>query len=172
MMGHHVLTIALFGIAHRFHVQRMGFLVLALLNFSNPFMHSAKVLNYLGQPPSVKTPAFVVFGLSFAISRCVIFPMMLKTSLDAVLEHVRAGDNSVIKPAVVCFLGLGALQLLQFYWLHRIVRCDALMFSLPAFCLAALRLSRPLSWRAWLCVQLSIQRRYARALTGLRAAGC
>jgi TLC domain len=123
MLGHHVLTLCLFVIGHVFHVERMGFLVLALLNFSNPFLHFAKIMNYTGQPAHVKAPAFLLFAISFAISRCVIFPMMLKTSGDAVLQHLADGDRTVIMPAIVCFTGMGILQLLQFYWMHRIIKC-------------------------------------------------
>jgi TLC domain len=135
MFGHHILTLGLFVMAHAFHVQRMGFLILSLLNFSNPFLHCAKILNYLGKPPAVKTPAFMLFAISFAVSRCVIFPMLLAKSVDAVREHLAYGDRTVVVPALVCFTGVAALQLLQFYWMHRIIKCAAYSLVATTLCM-------------------------------------
>jgi TLC domain len=135
MIGHHILTLVLFVAAHTCRVERMGFLVLALLNFSNPFLHFAKIMNYTGQPANIKTPAFLLFAVAFALSRCIVFPMMLKTSWDAVHQHLQDGDRTVLVPAVVMLGGNGVLQLLQFYWMHRIIRCATQW--LGSLCLAA-----------------------------------
>jgi hypothetical protein len=123
MLSHHVLTLALFVVGRVFSVDRMGFYILALLNVSNPFMHAAKVLNNVGASKGIKALAFLIFGCMFALSRCMLFPMLMVTSMKAVIEHIRDGDMTVVTPAIVCFTGLTALQLLQFYWLVRIIRC-------------------------------------------------
>lgn len=124
MLGHHVLTLGLFSLAHVFHVQRMGVLILAMFNFSNPFMHVAKVLHGANAANPAKASAFMLFAVAFAVSRCVAYPLLLRAMLQEVAAHIRAGDRRPIVPAAFCFAGLFALLLLQFYWLARIVRCE------------------------------------------------
>jgi ABC-type antimicrobial peptide transport system permease subunit len=123
MVAHHVLTLMLFSVSHIFNTQRMGLLILAIFNFSNPFMHTAKVLHYVKAMKSFEVVAFGLFACSFAISRCAGFPLLLRSIFHTVLERVRTGDHRVVVPAFFCLIGLAALQLLQFYWLARIVRC-------------------------------------------------
>jgi hypothetical protein len=123
MVAHHVLTLVLFSVAHMFNTQRMGLLILAIFNFSNPFMHTAKVLHYVKAMKALEVVTFSLFGLTFAISRCVAFPLLLRSIFKKVLERFQIGDQKVVIPALFGLVGLAALQLLQFYWLARIVRC-------------------------------------------------
>lgn len=123
MLGHHFLTLALLGFAHIYNVQRMGFLILALLNFSSPFMHAAKILHYGGAPGAAKSGTFVVFAAAFALSRCILFPKLLWTIVAAVRERLERGMHEVIVPAGIMMTGLVMLQVLQYYWMHRIIMC-------------------------------------------------
>lgn len=123
MVGHHFLTLALLGLAHAFNVQRMGFLILALLNFSSPFMHAAKIMHYGGAPGGAKAGTFILFAAAFALSRCVLFPRLLWTIVGAIRERLARGQTEVVLPATILMSGLVLLQALQFYWMRRIVRC-------------------------------------------------
>lgn len=149
MLGHHVLTLGLFSVAHLFHTQRMALLILAIFNFSNPFMHVAKVLHGANAAKPAKAGAFMLFAAAFAVSRCVSYPLLLRVMLQEVAKHVRAGDRRPIIPAAFSFAGLFALLLLQFYWLARIVRC-ALAATLatpgPGYSVALHAARRPAGW--------------------------
>lgn len=123
MLGHHMLTLLLFACAHVFNVQPMAFLMLAILNFSSPFMHFAKVLHHVRASKVVTAPAFLLFAAAFASSRCVLFPRLIVSSFITARERMADGDGRVLVPLIVCMLGLCTMQVLQFYWLGRILMC-------------------------------------------------
>eukprot|EP00892_Ulva_mutabilis_P008135 jgi/Ulvmu1/5694/UM024_0041.1 len=122
MVGHHFLTLLLLAFGHIFHVQRMGFLILSLLNFSSPFMHAAKIMHYSGARKPVKAGTFILFTAAFALSRCLLFPRMLLYIVATVRERLGNGETEVILPSVITLSGLSLLQVLQYYWMLRIVR--------------------------------------------------
>lgn len=123
MVGHHFLTLALLALAHVFNVQRKGFLILALLNFSSPFMHAAKIMHYGGAPGPLKAGLFILFAAAFALSRCILFPRLLFSIVGAIRERLALGQMEVILPSSILMTGLVLLQALQFYWMLRIVKC-------------------------------------------------
>lgn len=122
MMGHHLVSVSLIVSSHVFHLQRMGYLLLAILNISNPFMHFAKVVYHRGFGLSVTKPCFMMFAIAFCISRCVCFPVLVYgTSIAEMLRRIEGGEQ-VLGIGIVCLSLLTALQLLQVFWMVRIVR--------------------------------------------------
>lgn len=122
MIGHHFVTLALMSVQHVFHVQRAGLLILALLNLSSPFMHAAKLVYCVGGMPRLKAGLFVLFTAAFGASRCIEFPRMLLSMAFVAVTTAQRGTKDIALPATVCFSGLGALQVLQFYWMRKMIK--------------------------------------------------
>ena len=65
MVAHHLITVVTFAAAYLFQVERVGLLLLGILNISNPFLHFSKVLHYAGHG-GAKVAAFAAFEIGRA----------------------------------------------------------------------------------------------------------
>eukprot|EP00887_Chlorella_sp_A99_P007186 scaffold2.g7186.t1 len=120
MMLHHAATLVLILVSFSFNLTRIGILVLAVYSFSNPFLHFAKAVKQLELST---TPAFLLFGGVFFLTRVVLVPL---TVLRASLLESRRDVPHLVDDYWPVYAGCNALLLalygLQLVWMRGIVR--------------------------------------------------
>lgn len=121
MKMHHVASILLLVLSKAFNLTRGGVLVLTLFGISNPALHAAKLCNHL--VPSIRIPAFVLFALTFFVTRVVLVPLIIlklswfdsKTLIPYAVED--------FYPAYILFnVLLSILYAMQIQWMIAILR--------------------------------------------------
>jgi hypothetical protein len=125
MIIHHFAALATLLVSYAVHFNRIGILILAVFNLSNPFLHLAKTCNQL-EVEALRVPAFAFFAATFFVSRIVMVPLLI-------LWPGVVGIMSVVSPAVLqlpAFWGIygvlnslmAVLYILQLVWMRSIFR--------------------------------------------------
>lgn len=123
---HHIITIALIWCSYRFHFTWMGLAVYITMDVSDFFLALSKTLNYLNSKATV--PFFIIFVFSWIYLRHYINLKILWSVLTEFksvgpweLNWVTQQYKCYISQPIVFFL-IGALQLVNGYWLYLILR--------------------------------------------------
>ena len=126
LVFHHIVTIALIWCLYRFHFTWMGIAIYITMDISDFFLSISKTLNYLDSPMTI--PALSVFVVSWIYFRHYL---NLKILYSVLTEFRTVGewelnwdtqqDKCYISQPTVFFL-IGALQLVNAYWLFLIFR--------------------------------------------------
>lgn len=116
-MIHHIATITLILFSYVANYIRIGTLVMAIHDVSDVFLEGAKCLHYLNYKNTAEL-IFVVFAITFIVSRIIIFPFwILHTSAIKSWE--------VVGPFQSCYLFnalLFVIQCLHLYWASIIMK--------------------------------------------------
>lgn len=123
---HHIITIALIWCSYRFHFTWMGLAVYITMDISDFFLATSKTLNYLDS--IITGPFFVIFVLVWIYLRHYLNLIILwsvltefKTVGHWELNWITQQYKCYISQPIVFFL-IGALQLVNAYWLFLIFR--------------------------------------------------
>lgn len=126
LVFHHIVTIALIWCSYRFHFTWMGIAIYVTMDVSDFFLSFSKTLNYLDSP--LTEPFFLIFVLTWIYLRHYINLKILwsvltefKTVGPWELNWVTQQYKCYISQPIVFFL-IGALQLVNAYWLFLILR--------------------------------------------------
>lgn len=126
LVFHHVVTIALIWNSYRFHFTWMGLAVFITMDVSDVFLACSKLLNYLDSP--LTAPFFAVFMVVWIYLRHYI---NLKILWSVLTEFKTVGEWELnwITQQYKCWISqpivfglIGALQLVNMFWLFLIVR--------------------------------------------------
>lgn len=126
MQMHHIVTVSLIGISYAFGWNRVGAVVMALLDPADVPLHVAKQFKYVGDARGGKTQKimqtgadifFVVFMLLFAVMRLGLYPYVVWSSTFEGPRHFQYGAG-----AYACVALLFVLLGLQVYWFALIVK--------------------------------------------------
>ncbi|KAI0751568.1 longevity assurance proteins LAG1/LAC1 [Daedaleopsis nitida] len=126
MMTHHVITVALMVGSYFYNYTRVGCLIMVLMDLCDIFLPLAKMLRYLGMS-TLCDLTFVVFLLSWLITRHVFFILVIKTTWEAtyIIPHIWDPSRSDYMTKEI-FLGffamLVSLQVIQLVWFWMICR--------------------------------------------------
>ncbi|KAK6456352.1 acyl-CoA-dependent ceramide synthase [Scheffersomyces xylosifermentans] len=123
---HHIITIALIWCSYRFHFTWMGIAVFVSMDVSDFFLATSKTLNYINSP--FTGPFFVVFVsvwiyLRHWINLRILYSVL--TEFRTVGEWELNWDTQQYKCWIsqpIVFFLIGALQLVNAYWLFLIFR--------------------------------------------------
>ena len=123
---HHIVTIALIWNSYRFHFTWIGLEIFITMDVSDFFLGFSKLLNYLDAP--ITGPFFVIFVFVWTYLRHYINLKILwsvltefRTVGEWELNWVTQQYKCWISQPIVFFL-IGALQLVNLYWLYLIFR--------------------------------------------------
>ena len=126
MQMHHIVTVSLIGISYAFGWNRVGAVVMALLDPADVPLHVAKQFKYVGDARGGKTQKimqtgadifFVVFMLLFAVMRLGLYPYVVWSSTFEGPRHFTYGAG-----AYACVALLFVLLGLQVYWFALILK--------------------------------------------------
>jgi ceramide synthetase len=126
MQMHHIVTVSLIGISYAFGWNRVGAVVMALLDPADVPLHVAKQFKYVGDARGGKTQKimqtgadifFVVFMLLFAVMRLGLYPYVVWSSTFEGPRHFQYGAG-----AYACVALLFVLLGLQVYWFALILK--------------------------------------------------
>ena len=126
MQMHHIVTVSLIGISYAFGWNRVGAVVMALLDPADVPLHVAKQFKYVGDARGGKTQKimqtgadifFVVFMLLFAVMRLGLYPYVVWSSTVEGPRHFTYGAG-----AYACVALLFVLLGLQVYWFALILK--------------------------------------------------
>jgi ceramide synthetase len=127
MMIHHIVTISLIIISHLANFFRVGAIILLIHDISDVFLETAKVLNYTAKPAShnwlkvVVDIVFAIFAVLFFITRLVIYPGFVLTSMftDGYQEFGISWLGAYVYVGLL--LALQALHIFWFYLISRMI---------------------------------------------------
>lgn len=120
--AHHIATIILIGYSYYLNLTRVGIMVLMCHEVNDIFLEAAKMARY-AKKEAQTTALFVVFMLSWFISRIFIFPLYIirSTWYESQARADSIGVN--IQPYHTVLNGfLIFLFVLHVYWSYLIVR--------------------------------------------------
>ncbi|KAI0663260.1 longevity assurance proteins LAG1/LAC1 [Cubamyces menziesii] len=126
MMTHHVITIVLMVGSYFYNYTRIGCLIMILMDWCDIFLPLAKMFRYLGMS-TVCDATFVVFLLSWFVTRHVLFLLAIKATWEAWYVVPRIWDPSrghfMTKEIYIGFFTmLVVLQVIQLVWFWMICR--------------------------------------------------
>ena len=125
MAVHHVATIVLLGGSCFVGQHQIGAVVYFLHNISDPFLHWAKLLNYIGPAllggDFLCNLAFLGYMLSFFVTRLVYYPYLMYTAEFAGPGWGRGGQPNTWAEAILIRF-LVVLFPIHLYWFSLIVR--------------------------------------------------
>lgn len=126
MMTHHVITIALMVGSYSCFYTRVGCLVMLIMDWCDIWLPLAKMLRYLSLTTACDI-AFVLFMVSWAITRHVLFILVIKSTWDAqyLIPHLWdpvRGQPMSAKLYWSLLAMIIALQVIQMMWFWRICR--------------------------------------------------
>jgi len=128
MMTHHVITVFLMWGSYYYNLNRIGCLIMFLMDTSDMYFPLAKMLLYLQLPQIFPDMMFGVFMVSWFITRHVLFLITIKSTLldmPALLRFDWKPENGyyITKGSHTMFiLCLLALEVLQIIWFSMILR--------------------------------------------------
>ncbi len=127
---HHIVTLFLIHTSLIYGMHRIGMAVLLCHDVADPFLEIAKIANYKGRAVLANV-LFVVFALTFIISRNIIYPAYIVSSTFYYCFHedgrpIPNGNHIVHWTAKGSLL---ILQALHIYWSFLIVKTAARALS-------------------------------------------
>ena len=126
MQMHHIVTVSLIGISYAYGWNRVGAVVMALLDPADVPLHVAKQFKYVGDARGGLTQKrmqtcadvfFVIFMLLFAVMRLGLYPYVVWSSTLEGPRHFAYGAG-----AYACVALLFVLLGLQVYWFALILK--------------------------------------------------
>ncbi|KAN0008864.1 hypothetical protein ACTFIU_009530 [Dictyostelium citrinum] len=126
MLTHHVATFFLVGCSYWYRYHRIGIAILWIHNIADIFLYSAKALNYISKEIKNKTlhivcdGLFVMFAVSFFVTRLIFFPFtLIKSSLTE--AYYVSVEFPLFYPTNVALLTLLILHMFWFFLIARII---------------------------------------------------
>jgi len=117
MLLHHVATMGLLAWSWLFNFTRWGILVMILHDVSDVVLEASKLCQYM-QLEVAKDCGFVIFALTFFVTRLVMFPLYILK--PAMFESYPVWGNLVLRYVLIALLGV--LQLMHVWWFSIIVK--------------------------------------------------
>lgn len=130
MCIHHLVTVIVAGISYWYGWNRIGVVVMVLLDPADVPLHVAKMCKYLSEDAGSKPPflsqhgwatcadrMFEFFAVVFFLTRCVVYPYVC---WSAHIEATRYFPKGV--PEWMCVFLLHTLLVLQFYWFSLLLK--------------------------------------------------
>lgn len=122
MLLHHWSTVGLLVASYLLGFHRLGVLVLAVFNVSNPLLHASKLANIL-EMKTAKVVLFAAFGMAFALTRVVMLPL---TVMKCALLETHALIPDLLKYLGVYYILVNTLLIIlyvmQLVWMGAIYR--------------------------------------------------
>lgn len=109
MITHHIVTMLLILFSKYTAQENFGVAICLLHDCSDPFMHTAKLLNYTGKYPNLRDVVFGLFAIIFITTRLFVAPFLI-------LEYYYNTGFDVGLVGLVC------LQVMHVYWSSLIVK--------------------------------------------------
>lgn len=124
LVAHHIATVILIGYSYYLHVLHIGILVLACHEFNDIFLEGAKMARYAKAPEWVSTLLFVLFALSWFVTRIYAFGfIVIKSTLTDPYKRAEEVGGVEIRPHTTILNGLLIfLYILHVYWSYLILR--------------------------------------------------
>jgi acyl-CoA-dependent ceramide synthase len=126
MMAHHVITVGLVFASYALHFNRVGCLVLVLMDFCDIVLATAKMLRYIEQPRSCDI-AFVIFLISWFLTRHVGFLLVLASTwfrFPAIIPSMLDGTPDAMFGPIHYYsfnFSLATLQVIMCIWFISII---------------------------------------------------
>jgi len=138
MIVHHAVTVVVISISYTYGWNRVGVVVMFLLDPADVFLHSAKMCKYIGDSMSKGMPRkaawqlgadiiFVLFTLVFCATRMVMYPYVC---WSAHFESIKFFPHGA--PEWACQALLDTLLVLQCYWFYLLVSAIVRMLKAGA----------------------------------------
>ncbi|KAI0353473.1 longevity assurance proteins LAG1/LAC1 [Trametes cingulata] len=126
MLTHHIITVVLMIGSYFYNYNRIGCLIMVLMDWCDIFLPLAKMFKYLGMA-TLCDVTFVVFLLSWFITRHVLFLLAIKATWESWYVVPRIWDPSrghyMTKEIYIGFFGmLVTMQIIQLAWFWMICR--------------------------------------------------
>jgi len=124
MEFHHVVTLALIIWSYSTGFTQIGVVTFFIFNQSNPLLHLSKLTNYM-EWKSIRAYMFILFAATFFLSRVVLLPLVVIRSTFFELPRAVSREDwegAVVYTWYTTNACLGALWLLNVYWLKPILR--------------------------------------------------
>ena len=121
---HHASTVCLITLSYLFNFHTLGLLVFTLLNVSSPVLHASKLANTLDMRQA-KAALFALFALAFAVTRVLIFPIVVvkAAGLDCYRNIAYVFEIPFFMLVWVSFLSLlVVLAAMQAWWFLAILK--------------------------------------------------
>ncbi|KAJ3085161.1 hypothetical protein HK102_000252 [Quaeritorhiza haematococci] len=123
MTIHHITTLFLIWFSYLWGFHRIGQVILLLHDCSDPVMELAKCFLYSGRQ-RLADIAFAAFALVFFVTRNVIFPVHVISSVPLYAYHddgskMPFGNNTI---NWILVAALSTLEVLHIYWFYLIMR--------------------------------------------------
>lgn len=130
MVLHHFVTVGLVVVSYLYGYVRAGIIIVALHDFGDIFLYSAKLVHHLGYK-GFDTAIFAVFAVAFYVTRLVMFSRLVHGITVETLQVIVAVPpfnkwayfyDTYLPHYVFFFLFLNTLQLLHCYWYALVLR--------------------------------------------------
>ncbi|KAI0368088.1 longevity assurance proteins LAG1/LAC1 [Pilatotrama ljubarskyi] len=126
MLTHHIITVILMVGSYFYNYTRVGCLIMVLMDWCDIFLPLAKMLRYLGFT-TLCDATFVVFLLSWLVTRHVLFLLVIKATWEAWYIVPRIWNpptgHYMTKKVYFGFFGmLVTMQIIQLVWFWMICR--------------------------------------------------
>lgn len=127
MMSHHVITISLVIASYYYNFTRVGVLIMALMDWCDIFLAVMKMVRYLRVPDAVASVVFMIFAVSWVVTRHILFSFVIYSAYDRaprLIPFTWAPERGhyLTRKAYVGFIALMvALQALLYLWLYTIL---------------------------------------------------
>ncbi|KIY51624.1 longevity assurance proteins LAG1/LAC1 [Fistulina hepatica ATCC 64428] len=129
MMTHHVITVLLMGGSYFYNVTRIGCLIMVIMDFCDILLPLAKMAKYLAVPSIVPDSLFVLFLMSWFVTRHIMFVFaIVQTAINIPMrvdlvwapERGHYMTHKIFVGFISCLVALEILQCLWFYTAVRI----------------------------------------------------
>ena len=117
MLIHHSVTVMLIGLSYTHQYNRVGVVVMLLLDIGDVPLHLAKLCKYMNRDGAADV-FFVLFGVSFFLSRLVVYPYVVWSG--TVEGYAIMGVYGGVEWTAVALLYV--LLALQVYWMAMILK--------------------------------------------------
>lgn len=125
MLVHHIVTVVVIFVSYVYGWNRVGVVVMLLMDAADVPLHLAKICKYLAETTKFQAwqlcadGLFVAFLLTFFVTRLVLYSYVV---WSASVEGPRNIPNAGGPPGWTCLVLLHLILYLQFYWMYLIVK--------------------------------------------------
>ncbi|KAK6090753.1 hypothetical protein P3W45_000476 [Vairimorpha bombi] len=110
LITHHFITLVLISLSYYKDFVRIGVIVMALHDVSDPFLESAKIFIYM-EKKKLANIGFIIFTVVFVVSRIFLYPYFI---LYPVVYYF--WGNFYCTQTIICTFCLIILYFLHIYW--------------------------------------------------------
>ena len=123
LFAHHVATVVLIAYSYYLNLTRVGVMVLVCHEMNDIFMEAAKMSRYAKAPEWKTTSLFVIFMLSWFVTRIYLFGfVVIRSTLFESYERAAEVGVDIFPHAEILNGFLMFLYVLHLYWSYLIVR--------------------------------------------------